>query len=281
VTVSVADSAVMLVGLGVIVRPAGAPDTLRFTAPENPPDRVMVTAAGADEPCGTLIDVGETAMTKLGAANVATTALLAVTDGVNTHVGVVATQAPDHPVNVLPAAGDAVRVSGSAEKVAVQTLPQLMPAGLDTTVPEPEPARVTPTDGPYTVTEIDGGSPTSPAARDAPVTVRKTSRIVGDASGAAASVSVLEAVRPVTAAGLNVAVTPVGKFSTPSVTALFLYSGRVTLIVTVFVWPTPSSSVVADSDAVTGSACAGSVLPSSPSPPPHAIDRVAIETSSA
>jgi len=49
-----------------------------------------------------------------------------------------------HPVNVLPVAGVAVRLTAvPVAKVALQVVPQLMPAGEETTVPEPAPARVT------------------------------------------------------------------------------------------------------------------------------------------
>jgi hypothetical protein len=112
---------------------------------------VIFTVAVVVVPCGKLIEVGVTASAKLGAVNVAVTLVElgpdAGTVGVNVHVVVVATHAPDHPAKELPAAGAAVRVKGVARKLAVQELPQLMPVGLDVTVPEPGPARVTVTWG--------------------------------------------------------------------------------------------------------------------------------------
>jgi hypothetical protein len=52
--------------------------------------------------------------------------------------------APDQPVNDEPPAADAVSVTAvPALNVAVQVEPQLMPAGLEVTVPVPEPLRVT------------------------------------------------------------------------------------------------------------------------------------------
>jgi hypothetical protein len=49
-----------------------------------------------------------------------------------------------HPVNVLPEAGVAVSVTSvPVAKFALQVVPQLMPAGDETTVPEPAPARLT------------------------------------------------------------------------------------------------------------------------------------------
>src|SRR5690348_10269314 len=97
-----------------------------------------------------LTDVGTTASEKPGAVNVAVTLLalvVPVITGVNVHVGVVAVHAPDHPANALPVAGVAVSVSGIAGKLAEHTPPQLIPAGLDVTVPEPVPERVTDTCG--------------------------------------------------------------------------------------------------------------------------------------
>jgi hypothetical protein len=53
-------------------------------------------------------------------------------------------QAPDHPANVEPEAGVAVRVTiVPLLKVALHTLPQLIPLGLLVTVPVPVPAGVT------------------------------------------------------------------------------------------------------------------------------------------
>ncbi len=54
-------------------------------------------------------------------------------------------QAPLQPVNVEPVAGAAVRVDDGRRKrrPAEQSVPQLMPAGDDVTVPVPVPALVT------------------------------------------------------------------------------------------------------------------------------------------
>ena len=52
--------------------------------------------------------------------------------------------APDHPENVEPVAGVAVRVTElPASKACEHVAPQLIPAGLDVTVPEPDPASTT------------------------------------------------------------------------------------------------------------------------------------------
>ena len=52
--------------------------------------------------------------------------------------------APDHPPNVEPAAGVAVKVTFEPLlKLALHVVPQLIPAGLLVTVPLPVPARVT------------------------------------------------------------------------------------------------------------------------------------------
>ena len=58
--------------------------------------------------------------------------------------GVVPVQAPLQPVKVEPVAGKAVRVMAMPCRAGVvQVVPQLMPAGLDTTVPAPLPVLVT------------------------------------------------------------------------------------------------------------------------------------------
>src|SRR5262245_28141057 len=126
----------MLAGFGVMASPVGAPVTARFTAPVNPPARLMVTVAVVLVPCGMLRELGATASEKLGAVKVAVTLFVAVVVGVNLHVVVVATHAPDQPANVLPAAAVAVRVKGTAAKVAMHAQPQLIAAGLDVNVAE-------------------------------------------------------------------------------------------------------------------------------------------------
>src|SRR5947208_12076322 len=53
-------------------------------------------------------------------------------------------QAPDHPLNVTPAAGEAVSVTGAPTAKAAEHVPgQLMPAGEDVTVPLPVPVLLT------------------------------------------------------------------------------------------------------------------------------------------
>jgi hypothetical protein len=53
-------------------------------------------------------------------------------------------QAPDQPAKLLPALGVAVRVTVvPLVKLALQLAPQLMPAGLELTVPVPEPVLLT------------------------------------------------------------------------------------------------------------------------------------------
>lgn len=57
---------------------------------------------------------------------------------------VVPVQAPLHPPNFAPLVGVAVRVTEvPLENMALQVLPQLIPAGLLVTVPVPLPERVT------------------------------------------------------------------------------------------------------------------------------------------
>jgi hypothetical protein len=76
------------------------------------------------------------------AVNVAVTdcAALIVTE----HVPVPEQPPPDHPVKVEPATGDAVNVTTvPLLKLAEHVAPQLIPAGLEVTVPLPVPAGVT------------------------------------------------------------------------------------------------------------------------------------------
>ena len=91
--------------------------------------------------------------------NVAITLLPSCT-GVNVQVDDVPTHPPAQLTKTLPAAGAAVSVSGSGLNWAEQVPPQLMPAGLDVTVPEPVPDLVTETPGRrFTVSETCGGVP--------------------------------------------------------------------------------------------------------------------------
>ena len=76
------------------------------------------------------------------AAKVAVTACAALS--VTVHVVVVFVQAPLHPVNVLPFVGAAVRVTAvPLVKLLLHVVGQVMPAGLEVTVPVPVPAVVT------------------------------------------------------------------------------------------------------------------------------------------
>ena len=80
------------------------------------------------------------------------------------------THDPDQLVKALPVAGAAVRVTCvSASNDGLQTLPQLMPAGVDVTVPDPEPALTTVTTGRafFTVRLSDGSGPSVPSVSPA------------------------------------------------------------------------------------------------------------------
>jgi len=73
--------------------------------------------------------------------NVAVTEVFAVSVNVQAAIPV---HAPDHPAKVEPAAGAAVKVTAEPlANDAEQVPPQLIPAGLLVTVPEPVPANVT------------------------------------------------------------------------------------------------------------------------------------------
>jgi len=105
-------------------------------APQSIPAGLLVTVP-VPEPTFSTVRVGrgetlKVAVTDL-AASMVTWQVLAVPE-----------HAPVHPANMEPAEGEAVRVTTvPLTKFAEQVLPQLMPAGLDVTVPPPVPAFVT------------------------------------------------------------------------------------------------------------------------------------------
>src|SRR5262249_8214091 len=127
---------------------------------------------------------------------------------------------PDQPAKALPAAAVAVRVtfvpSGNG---AVQgpPPPQLIPAGLDVTVPAPAPLRATVTCGRKTESLItpDPTRPSGPVAL-----IMMSRRVVNSASAAAVKVRVVESVLPLRTGGFHVAVTPFGNSESLTVTAL-------------------------------------------------------------
>src|SRR5881409_3763189 len=103
---------------------------------------------GQPIPLGALVSVPPplpalaTVSVTVGTVKVALTVVAAAT--VTTHAPVPEQPPPLQPVNVLPAAGVAVKVTTApAPKVFAQTLPQLIAAGADVTVPVPVPTRLT------------------------------------------------------------------------------------------------------------------------------------------
>jgi len=122
---------------GVAVRVTTAPlaKVVAQVAPQAMPAGLDVTVP---LPVPALVTVNA----KLG-ANVAVTDVAAAM--ATMHVPVpVQPPVPDQPANTEPAAGAAVRVTDAPPvKLAVQVAPQLIPAGLDVTVPVPVPALVT------------------------------------------------------------------------------------------------------------------------------------------
>ena len=134
---------VMLVGFGVTVRPCGAPVAARFTAPAKPLLRTSVTVAVPLVPCATVAVVGATVIEKLGAVELKV-AIVAAAPDVRLQVVVVPEHPPDQPAKTLPDAGVAVSVTAVPNgKLAEHVDPQLIPAGVDVTVPEPVPVRDT------------------------------------------------------------------------------------------------------------------------------------------
>jgi hypothetical protein len=118
-------------------------------------------------PACTLTGDGDTDSAIAGTveANVAVT-ILPKSFGVNVHVSEVPVHSPVQLVNALPAAGAAVSVIWvKASNWLLQVPPQLIPAGLDVTVPVPEPALCTVTAGrPFlTVIVSEGAFPVMPS----------------------------------------------------------------------------------------------------------------------
>ena len=158
---------VTLVGFGETVRPVGAPLRVRLTGSAKPLILASVTVAVVLAPACTLTGDGATDTPMAGAVdvNVAVTAV-PKSFGVSVQVSAVPTHDPDQLAKALPVAGAAVRVTCvSASNGGLQTLPQLMPAGVDVTVPDPEPALTTVTTGRafFTVRLSDGHGPSVPS----------------------------------------------------------------------------------------------------------------------
>jgi hypothetical protein len=140
-----------------------------LTAPAYPFTRAIVAVAVALAPCATLAVVGaESAKLCAVLLNVAVMFGADVTTSV--HVVLVPLHAvPDHPAKVLAAPGAAVNVTFvPGANVAVHALPQVIPAGLDVTVPVPAPASNTFTCG--CTTEIGSGTPARAGSAPGPAT---------------------------------------------------------------------------------------------------------------
>jgi hypothetical protein len=144
--VNVNDVAVMLAGLGVVVTPLGSPAVVSAMGAANSLIRVAVIVADPVPPCGTLNVDGAAASAKDCAVELKVAVTLALTRGVNVHVTSVPTHEPDQLTNALPVVGAAVSVT-SPTKPALHAPPQLMPAGFEVTVPLPDPAFDTVTNG--------------------------------------------------------------------------------------------------------------------------------------
>ena len=125
----------------VIARPLGAPAAVNASAPAYPLTRVMVAVAVALPPCWTLA-VGEVvANEKLCAVLLKVAVIVPLVLIAKVHVMLVPEHSPPlQPANALPALGAAVSVTlVPFAKVAAHVPPQLMPVGLDVTVPVPVP----------------------------------------------------------------------------------------------------------------------------------------------
>jgi len=222
-TASVDVVPVTLAGFGVTVRPLAAL-TARFTGSANPLilESVRVALALAPPAC-TLTGTGETDSAIAGSVelNVAVM-VLPKSFGVNVQVSAVPVHKPAQLVNALPAAGAAVSViCVNASNWLLQVPPQLMPAGLDVTVPVPEPAFNTATPGrPFrTARLIDGVVPLRPSVSWPTKGTRLgCSLVTMSASLAAAIVTVVEETPGASEGGSNAAVRPLDKNGMTKVT---------------------------------------------------------------
>ncbi len=203
----------MLVGFADTVSPLGEV-TARFTGSANPLilESVSVAVAPAPPAC-TVTGNGETDSPIADAVevNVAVT-ILPKSFGVNVHVSEVPVHSPVQLVNALPAAGAAVSViCVNPSNWLLQAPPQLIPAGLDVTVPVPEPAFCTATPGRPFLTAIasEGALPVIPSV-SLPTNGTKKGWLFGtmSASLAAAIVTVVDEVPGGSEGGSNVAVSP-------------------------------------------------------------------------
>lgn len=211
--VSVDVVSVTLAGFGETVSPFGAL-TVRATGFAKPLILVTVNVAVVLLPACTVAGDGdmETVIAGVVELKVAVTLLLLLATGVNVQVSDVPLHLlPAQLTKALPAAGAAVRVTGSRLKAPVQIPPQLIPAGLDVTVPAPEPdlAIVTLGRG-ITVSDIAEGSPLMFTRAPLSVASTNTGVVPRLAVALATSVSVLAEVPSGSDAGSNVAVTSLG-----------------------------------------------------------------------
>jgi hypothetical protein len=141
---SVAVLSVVLAGTAPIVTPLGSPAAAILTAPAYPFTRVIVAVAVALPPCATVAVVGAESE-KLCAVLLNVAVIVGAEVTTNVHVVLVPLHAPpDHPANALAAPAVAVNVTFvPGANVAEHAPPQLIPAGLDVTVPVPAPASAT------------------------------------------------------------------------------------------------------------------------------------------
>ena len=227
---------------------------------------MIVAVAVAPPPCATLAVVGAESE-KLCAVLLNVAVMIGADVTTSVHVVLVPLHPPpDHPAKALAAPGAAVNVTlVPGANVALHAPPQLIPAGLDVTVPVPAPASNIFTCG--WTTEMGSPTPARADSAPGPATLMTMTSCCGVAVAVAVTVRVLESVLPLSTGGLNDAVTPLGVKESVSVNAGVKLS-RVTFTVAVAVAPWNTMSVVGVTDTLT--------LPFSPAsvpPPLHAATR--------
>jgi hypothetical protein len=191
---------------------------------------------------------------------------------------------PDQPTKVLPVAGTAVSVTVVPEmNVPVHVDPQLIPAGVDVTVPDPVPARVTVMNGPLT----SRFTPTVPVSSLPPLSVplAVTSRVsvFMTADAVALMLSWIVPLAVLIVAGLKVTVVPSESPAALSVSGAVDVPVRVNVNVAGTVMPCLAVIRVGVIDRFTGmiTSVPGPVPPSVAPSPPHVAASTMEETSNA
>jgi hypothetical protein len=203
---------------------------------------------------------------------------------VTVQVAAVPEQPPDHPANTLPAAGAALSVTVVPDGNGDEHVdPQLIPAGVDVTVPEPVPPRNTFRNGPLTITF----TPTVPVSSFPPLSlplavIRRVS-VLMTADAVDAMLSWIVPLVVVIVAGLKVTVVPSESPVALNVSGAVDVPVRENVNVASTVTPCLAVITVGATDRFTGMISGGPSPPPPASvvPPPHAAEKTVAERTNA